>query len=158
MQEALHQLAVMVRDLPQEYVPQAYSALTQATTVLEMHTNELKSRLLLEATARGERYTEAGSTRFTAEVDGTRYLVSAIPTRTGPDPRKLEAALRNRHLIPGEWMDEVKSYKVNPYKFGRLVEEGILSTADVAAVQYEKSYRLQVTEVSQPAVQKESTP
>ena len=99
--------------------------------------DRLRDRVLEEVKKNGSVTSEKGS--MAASVGG--FKATAIPTKTGTDPKKLEAKLRALGMEPSVGMDAQITYLVNKEKLASLVAGGALTLADVA---YDPSYRVQV--------------
>lgn len=117
--------------------PAALDVITQMKKVTEEVYDRLRSRCLDQAILDGHKVTEKGT--YEASYNG--FTVRAIPTRTGTDPKKLEAKLRALKLEPSAWMDTTLVYKVNDAKLMPLIEDGRLKLEEVA---YDKSYRVEL--------------
>jgi hypothetical protein len=87
----------------------------------------------------GTKVTDAGTLRA---VVGNIQL-EARPTRTGRDPKKVEALIRAKNMDPAKWMDEERSYKVNDGKLADAVKAGKLTHAELEACRYELTYAIQ---------------
>ena len=81
--------------------------------------------------------TDKGSMR--ASIGGFR--VTAIPTRTGLDPTKVEGLLRRKNLDPNVHMKTTIKYALDQEKLDKLE----LSKGDLDACKYSPSFRLEVT-------------
>lgn len=82
-------------------------------------------------------------------VEGTkgtyRYVIgddvlSMRPTRTGTDPKKLEAWLRARNLEPSKYMDATVTYKTSELGTQQLLKEGQLTHDDLEELEYDESW------------------
>lgn len=137
---ALQGWATALSNLAPEQVPAALDMARQMKTLSEEVHNKLRDKLLEGIKVNGVRVTEKGSMQDT--VGG--FKVTAIPTRTGVDGKKLETLLRAKGLDPGIWMDQTISYKVNEGKLLQAAEKGKLTAADVESCRYDPAYRVQV--------------
>lgn len=134
---ALSGYATALSNLTPEQVPAAMDMTTQLKKLAEEVYGRLRDRILENVKANGQVVSEKGS--MSMGVGG--FKVSAIPTKTGTDPKKLEAKLRALGKDPSAHMDSTITYKVNIFKLGALIESGALALADVA---YDPAYRVMV--------------
>lgn len=137
---ALARFAHALSTLPAEQVPQAHDLASAIEDAMEEIKETLKRRLLLELNVRGEQVTEKGTTRM--EAGG--YTVRAVPTRTGFDPKKVEAAIRQKKKDPVDYMTPVTTFKVSDYGMAALLAEEVFTKVDCEACRYDKSFRLEV--------------
>lgn len=138
---ALSTFAGVLGNLTPEQVPAAFEIADTMKGLSEEIRDRLRKRLLEEVQKNGEKVTDKGSMR--SSIAG--FKVSAIPTKTGVDPKKLEALLRRLRVDPTVAMDAKITYTVSDAKLMKAVEEGKLTTEDVAACRYDPSYRLDVS-------------
>ena len=134
---ALSGYATALSNLTPEQVPAAMDMTTQLKKLAEEVYDRLRDRILQTVRKEGQVVTEKGS--MAMSTGG--FKVSAIPTKTGTDPKKLEAKLRALGMEPSAHMDATVTYKVNQFKLGALLESGALKLTDVA---YDPSFRVQV--------------
>lgn len=137
---ALRQFAEALSNLTDEQVPVALDMARELGRLAEDTQDALKQRALLYLNVHGQVVTEKGSRQ--ARVGG--FTVTAVPTRTGLDPKKVEPLLRRRGLEPSAHMKSTIKYDVDQARIDRLVAEGKLQPADVEACRYDKTYRLEV--------------
>lgn len=137
---ALRSFGAALGTITDEDVPAAYEMVAKLEKMLEEARELLKSRALLYLNVNGVKVTQGGTAA--ANVGG--HVLRAVPMRTGTDPKKLEKLLRTKKLDPAAHMDATLSFKVNPKKLEKLVEDGVLSEADMQAVAYDKAYRIEV--------------
>ncbi len=139
---ATRDLGAALQNVPDQEVPSAVATLRRLETMLKENVDRLKDRALLYLNVNGQQVTEKG----TKEVALNGHVMRAIPTRTGIDPKKLEAALRAKGIDPSAHMIPTITYKVDDFRVAKLVAAGMLTQQDLAAVQYDKSYRIEVTQ------------
>lgn len=137
---ALGSYASALSNLSDEQVPEAFEMTDKLGKLAEEVRDRLRSRLLKWVKETGATVTEKGSRANS--IGGFR--VSAIPTRTGIDPKKLEALLRRLALDPAVGMTPTITYAVNEEKVMALVESGRLTTEDLNNCRYSESFRIQV--------------
>jgi len=107
---------------------------------LEQAEDVLNERATDVVRASGKRETDKG----TMSVVLGAHTLRAIPTRTGTDPKKLEAHLRTAGINPEVCMDATITYKVNDEKLKQALASGKLTQAEVDACKYDTSFRLEV--------------
>lgn len=134
---ALQGWAAALAQLTPEQVPAALDMAVQFKKLGTEVYDRLRDRVLARVKANGSYVGEKGSMQDS--VGG--FKLSAIPTKSGTDPKKLEAKLRSLKLDPAVSMEATVSYKVDAAKLNKLVAEGTLSLEDVA---YDPSYRVSV--------------
>lgn len=137
VQAALIDFAAALSGLAAADRPEAFDIATQFKKVTEEVYDRLRDKLLADVEATGSVVTEKG----TREAHYPSFTVRAIPTRTGTDPKKLEARLRSLGIDPAVVMDATITYKVNPAKLANLVAAGTLKYDEVA---YEPGFRIQL--------------
>jgi hypothetical protein len=120
--------AAMLSNLTPEQVPGALDIAIALRKLGEEVADRLRDRLAQTVAKDGETYTDKGSKR--ASIGG--FKVTVIPTKTGTDPKKLEAKLRALGKDPANYMDATITYKVNPGKLALLVMTKYLALEDVA--------------------------
>lgn len=134
---ALSSYANALANLSDEQVPAAFDMTDQLRDMAEEVRTRLRDRILLYVQAKGRQLTDKGS--MTAESGG--FKLTAIPTRTGIDPKKLEALLRRKGIDPAVAMDATITYKVN---MGKLAACAALTPGELTACSYDKAFRVQV--------------
>lgn len=145
---ALREPAVaLMRDVASQLAtlpPERYGEAMEFLSFIEKATEGLKTTF-------GERVKETVLKDGTQTTEkGTRewlmggYCVRAIPTRTGVDPKKLEARLRAKGLNPEVAMDATLAYKVSEPKLAAAVAAGKLTREEVDGCKYELNYKLAV--------------
>lgn len=139
MREVAQQLAT----LPSERFGEAMEFLETISKAVEGLRTTFGSRVEETVITWGTRTTEKG----TMEWVTNGYLVRASPTRTGTDPKKLEAKLRAKGIDPSLHMDSKVTFAVNERKLGVLLAAGLVTEAEVEACKYELNYRLSVKRV-----------
>lgn len=113
------------------------------TKVLEDAESALKQRLIA-LLKEGGQPTE-GTTAYTLEQDGVR--ISMHRTRTGFDPKRVEAILRAKGRQPSDYMDATITYKVNEEKLMLAVGQGYLTVEELEATcRYPESWTLKTPE------------
>lgn len=137
---ALGSYATALSNLTEEQVPEAFEMTDKLNKLAEEVRDRLRSKLLAWLAEHGEVVTEKGSK---AGVVGG-FKVSAIPTRTGIDPKKLEALLRRLKLDPNTHMKTTLSYAVDDAKVMALVQAGRLTVEDLNNCKYSESFRIAV--------------
>lgn len=137
---ALAEYADMLSNLTPEQVPQAFELTKQMSDLTDEVHKRLREQMLQRVQAEGQTITEKGSMALT--VGG--YKVTAIPTKTGIDPKKLESLLRKRGADVEAVMDATVSYKLNPGKVAVAEAAGKLTRDDIANCTYDKAFRVQV--------------
>lgn len=140
MMTALHAFASALSNLTEEQVPDAFDTVDKMQKLSDEVREQLRTRLLLFLNVHGSTKGDKG----TKEAESGGYLLQAIPTRTGIDPKKLEALLRRKRLDVESGMDATITFKVNEDKLARLVASGQLSEQDREACRYERAYRVSV--------------
>lgn len=145
---ALREPAVaLMRDVAQQLAtlpPERYGEAMEFLTVMEKGVEGLKTtfgeRVKETVVAEGDKVTEKG----TLEWSLNGYTIRATPTRTGTDPKKLEARLRGKGLKPDEHMTPTTTYKVSEALLLALVASGKLTQQEVDDCRYELNYALRV--------------
>lgn len=137
---ALQEYAAVLSNLENEQVPAAFEMTDQLKELAEEVRTRLRDRLLLIVSAVGTKVTEKGS----MAADLGNFLVKAIPTRTGVDPKKLEGLLRKRQIELTRIMDATVTYKVNEHKLLDAQVTKLLTQADVDSCRYDKAFRVTV--------------
>jgi hypothetical protein len=127
------------RVTPEEF-GQAVLLVRAMEKALEQAEDVLIERAIDVVRATGKRETDKG----TMSVVLGAHTLRAIPTRTGTDPKKLEAHLRTKGVNPDVCMDATITYKVNDDKLKQAVASGKLTPDEVDACKYDTNYRLEV--------------
>lgn len=143
MQSALQSFASALSKLTDEQVPAALDAVRQLNDLSEEMKDGLRVRAIQFLRSAGQRITDKGSLQTL--IGG--YRMTAIPTRSGLDPKKLEVALRRRGLDATAGMNPSITYKVDVDKVAALVDSGKLTQEDLTACQYDESFRVSVEPV-----------
>lgn len=138
MQVTMRQFAAALGRLTDEQVPAALDVVRQLVDLSDEFKNTVRTRAIQLLQAAGTKVTDKGSLQVL--IGG--YKLTAIPTRTGLDPKKLETVLRRRGLDPTAGMNPTVTYKVDQQKVDKLVAEGKLTQGDLEAATYEESYRV----------------
>ena len=150
MSEALatrEPVVALMRDVAQQLAalpPERYGEAMEFLSFLEKATEGLKTtfgeRVKDAALANGTLKTEKG----TKEWLTNGYSIRAVPTRTGIDPKKLEARLRAKGLDPAVAMDQTIAYKVSEPKLAVAIAGGKLTREEADGCKYELNYKLSV--------------
>lgn len=107
---------------------------------LEQAEDTLAARVSDVVRATGKRETDKG----TMSVALGAHTLRSIPTRTGTDPKKLEAHLRTKGIAPEVCMDATITYKINDEKVKLAMSAGKIVPADLEACTYDTKYRVEV--------------
>jgi len=118
---------------------EAYQQLLEVDKVVSDTIDIAKAKMKTLVENKGEVTTEKGS--MERVIGG--YLYAMRPTRTGTDPKKLEAKLRAKDKDPALYMDSTITYKVNEQKLGVALAKKVLSEEELKECEYDKSYALQ---------------
>jgi hypothetical protein len=145
---ALREPAVaLMRDVAQQLAtlpPERYGEAMEFLSVMEKGVEGLRTtfgeRVKEKVVAEGDKVTEKG----TLEWSLNGYTIRATPTRTGVDPKKLEARLRGKGLKPDEHMTPTTTYKVSDVLLAALLATGKLTQQEVDDCRYELNYALRV--------------
>ena len=137
---ALNSYANALAQLSNEQVPAAFDMTDQLKDLAEEVRARLRDRLLLLVQAQGRTITDKGS--MTTETGG--FKVTAIPTRTGIDPKKLEAMLRRKSIALEKVMDATLTYKTNDAKLQDALGTQLLTLAEVKSCEFDKAFRVKV--------------
>lgn len=137
---ALQVMARNMGELAIEKVPEMLGFFQQLEKMVEATKGMLRARAIELVEAQGSIITDKG-TKVALVGD---WKITAVPLRTGLDPKKLEATLRAKQLDPREFMQSVVTFKVDTAKVAVLCSQGKLTDADIEACTYEKSYRITV--------------
>jgi hypothetical protein len=123
-----------------EVLAEAYDRLKDVAKVVEdtLEVAKKKMRELVRNTG-----TLVPDTKGSYEARLGTYQYSIRPTRTGTDPKKLEALLRSKEKDPALYMDAVTSYKVSEQKLGAALAKKVLTKAELETCSYDESYALQ---------------
>jgi len=119
---------------------EAYDRLTEVQKVVEDTIKVAKDKMkeLVKSTG-----TFVEGTKGSYEAVLGEYQYSIRPTRTGVDPKKLEALLRSKDKDPEVYMDPKVTYTVNEQKLGAALAKKVLTKAELETCMYEESYALQ---------------
>lgn len=119
---------------------ESYRALIDFQSVIKDTIEVAKEKMKKLVENKGEVTTEKGS--MERVIGG--YLYAMRPTRTGTDPKKLEALLRAKEVEDiGEYMEPTVTYKVSEEKLRKAFAKKVLTQAELDTCEYEKSYALQ---------------
>lgn len=103
-------------------------------------TEKVSKAILIQALRdSGTKVTDKGSLSLTVG----EFRVEARPTRTGLDPKKVEALLRAKDLSLDELMDKEVKYILNETRLATAVEQELLTQEELETCRYELSYALQ---------------
>ena len=133
---ALTHYANVLANLTDEQVPAAFDMTDQFKELAEEARSRLRDRLLLIIQATGQTQGDKG----TMSTESGGFKLTAIPTRTGVDPKKLEALLRRKGIDPAVAMDATITYKVN---LAKLATVQAVTPGEVAACASDKAFRVQ---------------
>jgi hypothetical protein len=137
---SLRAFADQLANLPDEDVPLAFEAMDQGKALFDEGRERFRQKLLDKLQQSGERVGDKGS--LAMEI-GTRR-VAAIRTKTGYDPKLVEAMLRRRGLAVEAWMLPTIAYKVSDEKLATGLQEGKFTAADLEGCRYSETFRLEV--------------
>lgn len=137
---ALSGYSAALSRLTPEQVPAAFEMTDKLKKLSEEVRDRLREKLMTWVKENGSRITDKGS--MAGEVGG--FKVTMIPTKTGTDPKKLEALLRRKGLDPAVAMKPTMAWAVDTDKVQQAVGAGKLTQADVDNCQYDPSYRIGV--------------
>lgn len=137
---ALAEFTQSINSLSQDEIPHAYQFADDLVKVADELKDALRNDLVEHAEAHGDRVGDKG-TREAAMGD---KVVRIIPTRTGIDPKLLEAVMRHNGIDHTTHMTPYMTYKVDYDKVNALVNAGRLTLSQVESCRYPKAYRVQV--------------
>lgn len=144
-------VVALVRGLAQEVAtlePVQYGEAHNFLAFLEDAVARLKGMVVAraekEVMERGETITDKGTKAL--ELGG--WYVRAIPNRTGIDPKKFEARLRTKGVLPENYMQPKITYAMDPAKTAKAVADGVITEAELSACKYDLTYKLTVTQVA----------
>lgn len=120
-------------------VDEAYRNLVEVKSAVEDTLEIAKAKLKAMIENKGEVTTEKGS--MERQLGG--YMYSMRPTRTGTDPKKLEALLRAKEKDPALYMAATVTYKVDEQKLGVALAKKVLTEEELKNCAYDKSFALQ---------------
>lgn len=140
MQQALQTFSSAMSKLTDEQVPAALDMVKQLHELSEEMKDGLRARAIQFLRDVGQKVTDKGSLQTL--IGG--YRLTAVPTKTGLDPKKLEVALRRRGLDPTAGMNPTITYKVDIEKVAALMDSGKLTSDDIKTCQYDESFRVTV--------------
>lgn len=145
MQSAMQRFAVALTNLPVEDSPDVLQFLRRLETMAEDTKKIAHERILLYLTAKGETVGEKGSVM--AELGGKK--VTAIPTRSGTDPKKVAALLiaKGYRNYEKEFFSVKIAYEMRAEDLAALLANNTLTADEVAACAYDKNYRVDVKEL-----------
>jgi uncharacterized protein (UPF0335 family) len=122
-----------------EKLAQGWVIIKQIEDAVENTVKVAKKQVETFVLKHGTRVTDAGTMR--TEVGGIQLEVR--PTRTGFDPKKVEALMRAKELDLNRYMDAEVVYKLNAGKLADAVSKGKLTAAELETCRYEPSYAVQ---------------
>lgn len=140
-------LAQQIATLGPEQYGEAHDFLHQLTSALTKLEEMVEEATKKEVLARGETVTDKGTKALTLG----EWFCRAIPNKTGTDPKKFEARLRTKGVLPENYMRAKVSYEMDPDKTMKALADGVLTQAELAACAYTLTHRLQVTKVATEA-------
>lgn len=138
-QEALAALGSIPSELAPAERAEVLVFISQAKKLLESTEKVHKDAVKAEVLAAGKVVTEAGTKRL--ERDGFSWEIR--PTKTGYDPKKVEAGLRAQGLNPAEHMTTEVSYSVDVPKLDALVAAEKLTADELKDWKYDPSWAVQ---------------
>jgi hypothetical protein len=92
----------------------------------------------------GQPVPDTKSIMWVAE-DGTKFTMH--PTKSGTDPRKLEALLRAKGAKPALYMQETRTYEVDPVKLKEALDNETLTLDELKTCEYDESWTVRSPEV-----------
>lgn len=116
-----------------------FDALKDAEKVVEDLQTNLKARLVEQVKQLGKQSTERGSLRL--EADG--WEIEARVSRTGYDPRKVEALLRAKNLDVPSYMTTKITFAVDEARLQAAALTNKLTQDELDTCRYESGYTLQ---------------
>lgn len=137
---ALREFASTVGIVKDEQVPQALQILKEGQELFKGGYENMRERFLKLAKEQGTKVGDKGSMQL--EMGGKVGV--AVPTRSGYDPKLVEAMLRRRKLDPGTWMEMEITYGLDLFKLASAREQGLIDDADLEGCKYKPSYRVEV--------------
>lgn len=139
MQQSLVQLANLVTNIELEALAPTLTEVKRFAGVIESAEAALKARVVLWVQSKGTTITEKGTKRIEAEG----WKLDIQPNRTGFDPKKVEALLRNKGFDPIAGMDSKISYSVNDGKLKDLLamDEGITED-ELEGTRYDLTFKV----------------
>ena len=126
-------------DLVPERAVRAFSQLKQIEDAVDKVAKVARTQVLELVRKSGQVFTDAGSIR----AQFGEFVVEARPTRTGYDPKRVEALLRAKELDLQRYMDAEVVYKLNTGKLADAVAKKKISADELETCRYEPSYALQ---------------
>jgi hypothetical protein len=140
----LRDLATELATLTPEQFGSASEFLGRMSDMVEAARETLGSRVKAQVLEHGTQKTDKGTKAWV--VGG--YELVAIPTRTGTDPKRLEARLRMKGIDPSRYMDMKITYAVSETKLQQALTDGAITAADLSLCKYDLNYRLDVKPVN----------
>lgn len=135
-------IADQLANLPAEQVPAAVQLMANGKALFEEAYSRFRDRAITQLKENGSPVGEKGS--LTQQL-GT-WTMTAIRTRSGFDPKKVEALLRRKGLDPAAWMRTTLTYAVDDEKLANLKARPDVTAADMEGCKYDESYRIEVRE------------
>ena len=120
----LSKVMTLLKDVEQLHKDLSSAAKKQAIALLEKE---------------GKQTTEKGSRELTVDS----VVLSMRPTRTGLDPKKVEARIRAKGLEPDGFMTATVSYSLKDDTAVSLVAKKVVSQDELETLNYDKSWAVQ---------------
>lgn len=98
-----------------------------------------KTRIIHLLKERGNLVTDKGSRRLM--IDGWTMFMK--PTRSGLDPKKLEALIRAKGKDPANYMNTRIVYEVDEAKANKLVDKKIMTDDELESCKYDESWTVE---------------
>ncbi|UOF79708.1 hypothetical protein [Caudoviricetes sp.] len=142
LMQALASVADQLSNLPADQVPAAVQLMAGGKALFEEAYTRFRDRAISQLKESGTPIGEKGS--LTQQLG--RWTMTAIRTRSGFDPKKVEALLRRKGLDPAAWMRTTLSYAVDEDKLNNLRHRPDVTPADLEGCKYDESFRIEVKE------------
>ncbi len=137
--KALEQIAVVLSqaELGAPTLAAAMLVLRETKNTIEKGLEPVAKQRMIEMLKKdGQQTTDKGS--MEAQVGG--WKLSMSPTRTGIDPKKLEARLRSKQVDPAKYMRQTISYAIDEDKLNSLIDKRVMSNDELVDCRYEESW------------------
>lgn len=143
--QALMQLGGALAQVRPEQYGEVLTTIKSFEGVLEAAQVNLDNKIKALVQANGKVETEKGTKRL--EVGG--YTLGIVPTRTGYDPKRVEALLRAKGHQPDVGMDPVITYRVNETRLKGGVALGQLTEDELETCRYDLKFKVEVTKAKE---------
>lgn len=137
----IRELASTISDLALPDVAPVHDHLATMIKAMEQLKDLMEARVIEAVRRDGQQVSEKGSMSMLAGNTELRIQ----PTRTGLDPKRLEAKLRAKGIEPGKFMRQKVTFEIDPVKVKGL--SSVLSDAEVKSCMYDLNYRAIIKEV-----------